>query len=368
MPKRKRYSSDRLTENPYSEKEIFMRKNTLAIILCLVLTFALLAGCGKKNPSTSTDVPKETASAAPLEQVNVTVAGLAGPTSMGMIKMISEKALNSDAYAVNYEIASAPDTLTAKLITGEVQIAALPTNSAAVLYNKTEGQVQFLALNTLGVLYVVGKEASNVTSLKGLEGKTIALSGSGGVPQYATEYILDKARIKDSVTLNYLPDHASVAQALLAGDAELAILPQPFVTQVLAKDPSMKILLDFNKEWDVASGGSSVLSMGCLAIRKDFADANPEFVAEFLKQYEASVKYVNENPADAAKLIADSGIVASEEIAEKAIPFCNIVFKTALGAKPGINGFLQVLFDFDPASVGGAMPDDGFYYASPITR
>lgn len=345
-----------------------MKKNTITAVLCLALAFALLVGCGTKQAASSTDVPKETASAEPVTQVAVNVAGLAGPTSMGMIKMISDKALNSDAYAVSYEIASAPDTLTGKLINGEVQIAALPTNSAAVLYNKTEGQIQFLALNTLGVLYLVGKDASNITSLADLAGKTITLSGSGGIPQYAMEYILDKAGLKDKVTLNYLTDHASVAQALLAGDAELAVLPQPFVTQVLAKDASMKILLDLNKEWDTASGGSSVLSMGCLAIRRDFADANPEFVADFLEQYEASVNFVNENPTDAAKLIADSGIVASAELAEKAIPYCNIVFKTALDAKPQISGFLQVLYDFEPASVGGALPDDGFYYVSPITR
>lgn len=326
------------------------------------MAFAMLAGCGKKNVSTSTDVPKETPSAVPAEQVKVSVAGLAGPSSMGMIKMISDKALNSDAYAVDYEIASAPDQLTAKLITGEIQIAALPTNSAAVLYNKTKGQVQFLAQTTLGVLYLVGKDSTGISSLADLAGKTIAISGSGGVPQYATEYILDKAGIKDKVTLNYLPDHASVAQTLLAGDAELAILPQPFVTQVLAKDPSMKILLDLNKEWDTASGGSSVLSMGCLAVNKAFADANPVFVAEFLNQYEVSVNFVNEHPAEAASLIADAGIVPSAELAEKAIPFCNIMYKSALDAKTEINGFLQVLYGFDSASVGGTMPDDGFYY------
>lgn len=339
-----------------------MKKN-LTVVLCLVLAFALLAGCGTKTDTPSPSPSQEAASPSPVEQVSVSIAGLAGPTSMGMIKMISEKALDSDAYAVSYEIASAPDALTGKLINGEVQIAALPTNSAAVLYNKTQGQIQFLAQNTLGVLYLVGKDASGVTSLKDLAGKTVALSGSGGVPQYAMEYILDKAGIKDSVTLNYLTDHASTAQALLAGDAELAVLPQPFVTQVLAKDPSMQILLDINEEWNTASGGESVLSMGCLVVNKAFAEENPEFVAEFLKQYEASVNYVNENPADAAKLIAEAGIVPSVELAEKVIPYCNIVYKSAQDAKTEINGFLQVLYDFAPASVGGTMPDDGFYYA-----
>ena len=344
-----------------------MKKNTITISLCLVLALSLLAGCGTKNTASTTDVPETTISIAPspTKQVNVSIAGLAGPTSIGMIKMISEKALNSDAYAVSYEIAAAPDTLTAKVINGEVQIAALPTNSAAVLYNKTEGKIQFLAQNTLGVLYLVGKDASGVTSLKDLEGKTIAISGSGGVPQYAMEYILDKAGIKDSVTLNYLTDHASTAQALLAGDADLAILPQPFVTQVLAKDATIKILLDINKEWDTASEGNSVLSMGCLVVNKAFADENPEFIAEFLAQYEVSVNFVNENPKDASGMVAEAGIVPSAELAEKAIPYCNIVFKDAQSAKSEINGFLQVLYGFNPASIGGAMPNDGFYYAAP---
>lgn len=343
-----------------------MKKNTIAIILCLVLALGLLAACGTKDVSTATDVPEASTSVnpSPAEQVKVAVAGLAGPTSMGMIKMISEKALNSDAYAVSYEIANAPDTLTAKLISGEVQIAALPTNAAAVLYNKTEGEIQFLAQNTLGVLYLVGKDSSGISSLADLKGKTITLSGSGAIPEYAMEYILDKAGLGGSVTLNYLTDHASVAQALLAGDADLVVLPQPFVTQVLTKSADMKILLDINKEWDTASGGGSVLSMGCLAVNKAFADANPEFIAEFLKQYEASVSFVNENPAEASVLIAEAGIVASADIAEKAIPLCNIVYKDSQDAKTEIDGFLKVLFDFNPASVGGKIPDDGFYYTA----
>lgn len=341
-----------------------MKKSKISLALCLALVFALLAGCGSQTEAPSPSPSEETASAAPVQSVNVAVAGLAGPTSMGMIKMISEKALNSDEYNVSYEIANAPDTLTAKLITGEVSIAALPTNAAAVLYNKTEGQVQFLALNTLGVLYLVGKDSAGVSSLADLAGKTVTLSGSGSIPEYATEYILDKAGIRDSVTLNYLTDHASTAQALLAGDADLALLPQPFVTQVLAKNPDLKILVDFNKEWETASEGSSVLSMGCLAIRKDFADANPEFVSEFLKQYEASVNFVNDNPADAATLIADAGILPSAELAEKAIPYCSIVYKDAASAKTEIDGFLKVLFDFAPSSVGGTLPDDGFYYTA----
>jgi len=344
-----------------------MKKNKLTILLCAIIAVSMLYGCSSKNAASGTDVPAATASASPspAAQVKVTVAGLAGPTSIGMIKMISEKALNSEKYAVDYQVAAAPDELTGKLLSGEVQIAALPTNSVAVLYSKTKGEIQFLAQNTLGVLYLVGKDSAGITSLKDLAGKTVTLSGKGGIPEYAMEYILDKAGLKDSVTLNYLTDHASVAQALLAGDATLAVLPQPFVTQVLSKDANQKILIDINKEWDTASGGNSVLSMGCLAVNKAFADANPEFIAEFMKQYEASVNFVNASPAEASQMVAAAGIISSAAVVEKAIPLCNIVFKNAQDAKSEINGFLQVLYNFNPASVGWTMPDDGFYYKSP---
>ncbi len=340
-------------------------KKSIIILLALAMTLAMFAGCGGKTAETSAEpsaTPTAEASALPVEQVDVNVAGLAGPSSIGMIKMISEKALNSEAYAVNYSVAAAPDELTAKLISGEVQLAALPTNSAAVLYNKTGGQVQFLALNTLGVLYLVGKDAS-ITSLKDLAGKTVTLSGSGAVPEYAVQYILDKAGIKDQVTLNFLPDHASVAQALLGGNADLVILPQPFVTQVTTKNPELKILADVTKDWNEASDGKSVLSMGCLVVNTAFASENPQFISDFLTQYEASVKFVNDNPAQAAKLVSEAGIIADAAVTEKAIPFCNIVYKSAQDSKAEISAFLQALYDLNPASVGGKLPDDGFYYA-----
>lgn len=339
-------------------------KKSIIILLALAMTLAMFAGCGGKTAETSAEPSAETSAApvSPAAQVSVNVAGLAGPSSIGMIKMISEKALNSEAYAVNYSVAAAPDELTAKLISGEVQLAALPTNSAAVLYNKTGGQVQFLALNTLGVLYLVGKDAS-ITSLKDLAGKTVTLSGSGAVPEYAVQYILDKAGIKDQVTLNFLPDHASVAQALLGGNADLVILPQPFVTQVTTKNPELKILADVTKDWNEASGGESVLSMGCLVVNTAFASENPQFISDFLTQYEASVKFVNDNPAQAAKLVSEAGIIADAAVTEKAIPFCNIVYKSAQDSKAEISAFLQALYDLNPASVGGKLPDDGFYYA-----
>lgn len=333
----------------------------LALILSFLLIFTmLLTACTKENTPIKENDTEEGKSLEPVNPINVSIIGLKGPTSIGMIKLIDEKALNSDKYIVDYSTVEAPDIITGKFFNSEVQIAAVPTNLAAVLYNKTEGKVQFLAQNTLGVLYAVGK--GDINSLGQLEGKKVAISGKGAVPEYAMNYILSQKSLTDKVSLDYLPDHATVSQALIAGDVDVAILPQPFVTQVLMKNPDFKILIDLNKEWEIASNNSSVLSMGCLVIDKEFGEKNADFVTEFLKAYEQSVNFVNSNPADAAILVEKNEIIKSAALVEKAIPYCNIVYKDAQDAKNEINAFLKVLFDSDNKSVGGKLPDENFYY------
>lgn len=336
-----------------------MKKITVLLSFLLVFTMIFTA-CNKVNEPVNSDNTDEGKTPEPVNPINVNIIGLKGPTSIGMIKLIDEKALNSDKYIVDYTTVEAPDIITGKIINNEVQIAAVPTNLAAVLFNKTEGKVQFLAQNTLGVLYAVGK--GDITSLEELQDKKVSISGKGSVPEYAMNYILSQKGLADKVSLDYLPDHASVAQALLAGDIDVAILPQPFVTQVQLKNPEVKILIDLNKEWEVASNKSSVLSMGCLVINKEFAENNPDFVSEFLNLYEQSVNFVNSNPAQAAELVAKNEIINNAALVEKAIPYCNIVYKNAQDAKDEINAFLKVLFDSDNKSVGGKLPDESFYY------
>ena len=339
----------------------------LAVILSFLLIFSMiLTACSNGNVPKTEQKPDEGSNIEsgknpePVNPTNVSIVGLKGPTSIGMIKLIDEKALNSNKFTVEYTTVEAPDIITGKVINNEVQIAAVPTNLAAVLYNKTEGKVQFLAQNTLGVLYVVGK--GDISSLEQLEGKKVAISGKGSVPEYAMNYILSQKGLTDKVSLDYLPDHASVAQALIAGDIDAAILPQPFVTHVGMKDSDLKILIDINKEWETASNNSSVLSMGCLIINKEFAEKNADFVTEFLKAYEQSVNFVNSNPAEAAVLVEKNEIIKNAALVEKAIPYCNIVYKNAQDAKNEINAFLKVLFDSDNKSVGGKLPDESFYY------
>lgn len=348
-------------------------KRIISLLIVALLIIGSMAGCTgnqearpeapadneipeTEQTSEETETPKE-----PVESQDVMIAGLKGPTSMGMIKLFEEKALNSDAYAVEYMSESAPDALVGKIINGDVQIAAVPTNLASVLYNKTEGAVQFLALNTLGVIHIVG--SADIASLEDLKGQTLYVSGQGATPDYAINYILEKSGLKDDIAIEFYPDHATLAQAVIAGDAPAAVLPQPFVTQVVMKSEDVSLLIDLNEAWNKTTDNAGDLTMGCLLVNKEFAENNKEFVAEFMAQYEASVNWVNENPAEAGLLIETNGILPNAKLAEAAIPKCAIVFKTAEEAKDEINTFLEILMNSNPSSIGGKLPDEDFFYS-----
>lgn len=339
----------------------------ISFLLILVLALAMFTGCtgSKKTPAVpETAESKEESSeiklVEPKEPVNVTIAGLKGPTSIGMIKMIDEKALNSDGYNVEYIAESAPDALTGKIINGDIQISSVPINLAAVLYNKTGGAVQLMAVNTIGNLYVVGTD--EVASVLDLDGKTVGMSAKGSTPDYAMNYILKQNGLEGKIELDYTMDHATLAQSVIAGDTKVALLPQPFVTQTTMKNNNVKMLIDLNEAWKDATDGTSLYT-GCIVVNKEFAENNKEFVAEFLKQYEASVKWVLENPTDASVLVEKNEIMPSAAIVEKALPYCGITFKTAQEEKEGLNNFYKILFESNPASVGGKMPDEKFYFA-----
>jgi NitT/TauT family transport system substrate-binding protein len=330
----------------------------ISLLLFLVMVLSLFAGCSKQQP---VQTPAQTGKEVKKEPVKVTIAGLKGPTSIGMIKMIDEKSLNSDSYKVEYVAESAPDALTGKIINGDIQISSLPINLAAVLYNKTKGKVQLAAVNTIGNLYIVGSDGTS--SIKSLEGKTLGMSAKGSTPDYAMNYILKQNGLDSKVELDYAQDHATLAQTVIAGDTKVALMPQPFATQVTMKNTNVKMLIDLNESWKEATKGASELYTGCIVINKEFAENNKEFVAEFLKQYESSVKWVLENQKDAAALVEKNGIMSGAALIEKAIPYCGITYKPAIGEKEKLNGFYKILFDSNPASVGGAVPDEKFYYS-----
>lgn len=338
-----------------------MKKFSLLLVMIIVLS--LFAGCSAQSenntveqPETEPTVPEEVK-----EPVNVTIAGLKGPTSIGMIKLIDEKALNSDEYNVEYVQESAPDALTGKIISGEIQISSLPINLASVLYNKTGGAVQLMAINTVGNLYIVGTD--EITSIKDLEGKTIGMSAKGSTPDYVMNYLINQNGLEGKVELDYALDHATLAQTVIAGDTTVALLPEPFATQVMMKNTNVKMLVDLSVEWKALSNAEGEIFTGCIVVNKEFAENNKEFVAEFLTQYETSVNWVIENQADASVLVEKNEVMPSAALVEKAIPRCGITYIFANDDKENINSFYKILFDSNPASVGGVLPDDKFYYS-----
>jgi len=346
-----------------------MRNRKLSLLLVLfIMIFTLLSACSSdvpepvepSEPSDTEESPEAEESEKPVENVDVTIAGLKGPTSIGMIRLIEEEALNDENYNVEYLVEGAPNNLIGKIINGEIDIAAVPTNLASILYNKSKGEVKFLALNTLGVIYVVGTE--EVSSIEDLEGKEISISGKGATPEFAFNYLLEQNSMIDKTSTEYMLDHSSLAQQVIAEDTKIAVLPQPFVTQVMMNNPNVSILIDLNEEWEKASNGESILAMGGLIVNSEFAENNPEFIKVFLKEYEASVNWVNNNHEEAGKLVEKNGVLPSAKLAEKAIPNCSIVYQDAEEAKDKVNGFLKILHGSNPASIGGSMPDENFYY------
>ncbi len=292
---------------------------------------------------------------------DIKVYALKGPTGMGMAKLMSDSDAGTTTNKYDFTIASAPDEVTAEIIKGNYDIAALPTNLASVLYNKTEGKIRVAAVNTLGVLYVL-ENGDTVNSLEDLNGKELYATGQGSTPEYILRYVLETNGIDCNVT--YLAEHSELAAQMISGDVSLGMLPVPNATTVLAQSEA-RTAIDLTAEWEKAAeknGDSSALYMGCVIVNPDFIEKAPEAVDAFLEEYAASVKYVNENIDDASAMIESYGIVPKAAIAKKAIPDAHMVCITGDEMKTGLSGFYNVLFGFDPKSVGGAVPADDIYY------
>ena len=384
-------------------------KKTLSLIAALALSVSLLAGCsGSSSAETAAETTvtesaasestatqnaaEETASAentesaatettaaetvseetqsqtetASGEETAVNVMALKGPTAMGMVQLMD----NAEAGPVNgnsytFTIAASADEVTPKLVQGEADIAAVPANLASVLYNNTEGQVQVLAINTLGVLYIV-ENGDSVQTVSDLAGKTIYASGKGSTPEYALNYILSENGIdpKADVTIEWKSEHSECVAALASDEDGIAMLPQPFVTTAQTQNENLRVALDLTEEWDALQADAeapSALLTGVVVVRTAFAEEHPEAVNAFLDSYRESVDYVNANVTDAAALIEKYDIVTAA-VAEKALPYCNITFIEGSEMQEKLSGYLNVLYEQNPTSVGGALPADDFYY------
>lgn len=320
-------------------------KKTASFFLSLALCFSMFAGI-------------TTAETSP-----VRIGALKGPTAMGMVKMMADTA-ESGAY--EYTIAAAIDEITPKIVQGQLDITAVPANLASVLFNNTKGQVQVLAINTLGVLYIV-ESGDTVKTMEDLRGKTIYASGKGATPEYALHYLLTANGIhpETDITIEWKAEHAECVAALAATPNAIAMLPQPFVTTAQMKNEGIRVALDMTAEWDKAQADAenpSALITGVVVARKGFVEQNPQAVAAFLDAYKASVDFVNSNVDEASALIEQYDIVPAA-VAKKALPACNITFIEGADMQQKLSGYLKMLFEQNPKPIGGAIPDDSFYFA-----
>lgn len=296
------------------------------------------------------------------EKITINIAALKGPTAIGMVKVMEDAAAGTAANDYNFTIAGAADELTAGLVKGDIDIAAIPCILAAVLYNNTQGKISVAGINTLGVLYIV-ETGNSIQTVEDLRGKTIYSTGLGTTPQYTLNYLLKAYGIdpEKDVTVEYKSEATEVAAVLNEAENAIAMLPQPYVTTVMMNNDKLRIALDVAKEWEAVSTDNSSVVTGVVVVNNDFLNNNKAAFDTFMAEYIESVNYVNSNIDDAAALVEKFDIFKAAPI-KKALPYCNIVLIQGEEMKEKVGGYLSALFVQNPKAVGGKLPEDNFYY------
>ena len=347
-------------------------KKILSLLLAFSLALSLAACGGSASSAVSSTVVSEAASsvaseketAAPLSATEpLRIAGLKGPTTMGLVNLLSMEQAGTAAMDYDLQLYGAADEIVPLLIKGELNMAAIPANLAATLYQKTNGGIQAVAVNTLGVLYVV-EQGDTVHSMADLKGRTILSTGKGTTPEYVLRYLLTANGLdpdKD-VDIQYYSEATEVTAQMATTQDAIAVLPQPYVTAAGLKDDTLRVALDLTAEWDKVA--DTQLITGVTVVRKAYAEEHPDVVAAFLADYAQSVNAANTDLDGTAALCEEQGVVAKAAIAKKALPNCNIVCLTGEELKADVSGYLQVLYDADPAAVGGTLPGEDFYWAA----
>lgn len=319
-------------------------KKLITLLLVLALSIVAFSACGETVDT----------------ELDVRVAVLNGTTGFGMAGLMNADQNGESALNYTFSVETDASNINAALIQGTVDIAALPTNAASVLYNKTEGGVKVLALNTLGVLYVV-ENGNSVNSLADLEGKTVYCPAQN--PEFIFRAICEKSGVANvTIDTSYAQPAALMNAVATSEEGMIAVLPEPVLSVAMNKNPSLRVALDLTAEWTAIMGSNSLVQ-GCIVVRTAFLEEHPAEVAKFLEEYKASIEFLNENVAEAAGLVVELGIYAgAAPIAEKAIPKCNITYMDGADMEAALSAFLATLFEIAPASVGGTLPTNDFYY------
>ena len=312
------------------------------------------AGSAVEAEPAATEAPAESEAT----EATLRIAGLKGPTTMGLVNLMADEVASS----YDFTMYGAADEIVPLLVKGDLDAAAVPANLAATLYNKTNGAVEVACINTLGVLYIV-ENGETVNSVADLKGQTIVTTGKGTTPEYVLRYVLSENGVDpdSDVTIEYCSEATEALSKVQAGEATIAMLPQPFVTSALSQVEGLRVALDMNEEWQKVAG--SKLVTGVLVVRKDAVENDPEAFASFMEGYAASVEAANSDLEGTAALCEQYGVVAKAALAQKALPQCNIVFETGDEMKADLETYFNVLYAADPTSVGGTLPADDFYYA-----
>lgn len=344
-------------------------KRLTSALTGVMLMAALLSGCSTTAASTPppSATPTTAAVETPAARTTIRIASLKGPTTMGLVKLMSDAKAGLGKQDYQVTMYGTPDEIVPLIAKGQVDVALLPANLASVLYNKTKGasgsQLEVAAINTLGMLEVV-EAGDTVHSIADLKGKTIYSTGKGASPEYVLDYLLEKNGLDPAkdVDVQFTSEATELAATLATKPNAIGVLPQPYVTVLKSKNPAIRTALSLTEEWTKVTPDSEMVT-GVVAVRTAFATANQAAFNDFLTDYKASTTYTNAEPAKAAPLIAEAGIVPSAAIAETAIPACHITDIEGSQLKSILSGYLTVLHAADPASVGGSMPGDDFYYS-----
>lgn len=332
-------------------------KKVISLLLAVLMLACLFTGCANEETE-AVETPEVTE-----EPTTIRVGAMTGPTSMGMVKLMDESDNGESANKYEFTLQSEATAFVPALTKGEIDIAAVPANLASVIYNNTDGGIKVLSVCATGVLYIV-ERGDSIKSFADLAGKNIYATGEGATPEYSLRYLLKANGIDgdNAPTIQWCADTTEALSYISQDENAIAMLPQPFVTAAQSKVSDLKVALSLNDEWQKVNDGAS-MATGVVVVRTEFAEKYPQQLATFMEEYAASVKFVNENNDQASELIGNYEIVKAP-IALKALPYCNICCLTGDELKECLNAYLSALYEMNPQSVGGSLPDDGLYYAS----
>lgn len=325
-------------------------KRFVAILMVLVLVVGVFVGCGKEEKDER-------------QGAEVRITAIAGPTGIGLVDLMQKSADKATVNTYTFNVVSDPTQAVAAITNGTADIAAVPTNLASTLHKKTGGKVQVLAVNTLGVLHIL-EQGDTVKNVQQLRGKTIYtdVKNKGANPEYILRYLLEKNGIdpdKD-VTIEFAAD---LDAAVASGEAKVILAPEPKASTYLMQNKALRRALNVTEEWNKVSTEDCALMMGCVIARTDYINANPDAIALFLEDYMASINVAKTDVEKAATLCETYKIIPKAAVARQAIPNCGLVYVSGNVMKTRLSAYLQVLFDYNPAAIGGALPQDDFYYA-----